>query len=388
MDSRLRVCLVLTLMVLAAGCVSVPRSVTAVEAANAAFAEARARYDRGDYPGAIVSFDEALELVPDMTDALIERSWARYDLGEYAAAIEDLTAAMAVTPEDRALLARRGECYWRLQQYDPAVEDLQRAVDLGSTDPWAFAYLGDSKRLLDRHAGALPDLTAALGLVPDNPWILARRGENHRMLGLFPEAIADLSRAIELDAQDSFSYASRGQAYRQAGELNLALADLDRALTIAPDYPWAADRRKELLEELGTSRRTGELPLIAVLDFTAENFPASEARLIVEVVASALVNTGSYRVLERGRQEALLKEIELSAGEAMDVRQQLKVGKLLSADQIVVGTLGRVGQRHVLSAKLLKVETGEVLTSVHRVYTSLEAMVDGAEDIGFLLADL
>jgi TolB-like protein len=122
-----------------------------------------------------------------------------------------------------------------------------------------------------------------------------------------------------------------------------------------------------------------------VLDFRIENLPPADGGLILDVLTSALVQTRRFRVLERGRLEAVMKEIEFSHSDLADKERQLEIGRMLAADQIVAGSLGRVGERYVISAALLDVQTGETLSSAHSIHRSLEEVVDGCADLAAAL---
>ncbi|MCD6397927.1 MAG: hypothetical protein J7L71_10350 [Spirochaetaceae bacterium] len=64
-----------------------------------------------------------------------------------------------------------------------------------------------------------------------------------------------------------------------------------------------------------------------------------------------------------------------------DEECQLEVGKLLAADYMVVGNLGKIGTRYAMSARLIDVETGETVLSVRDIYSNMDSMLDGCSDI-------
>ena len=104
-------------------------------------------------------------------------------------------------------------------------------------------------------------------------------------------------------------------------------------------------------------------------------------RRILDMIGNAIVKTRTYRVIDRSQRDMLLDEIAFSLGDCSDESCQLQVGRFLSADQIVVGSLGEAGSRFVISLKLLNVETGEVLHTAFKVYPSLNDLVDGCEQL-------
>ncbi|OHD76031.1 MAG: hypothetical protein A2V99_09285 [Spirochaetes bacterium RBG_16_67_19] len=366
-------------------------------------------YNAGEYQEAIAAYGQVLAADPQDSYAYGQRGDCYRLLSRYDEAIADFSRALELNPENSWALAHRGECYRAKEQYERALEDLDRSLSMEPDFAWALASRADALRMLERYDRALADFSRAVELDPDYQWALARRGEAYRMTADYPRALADLSRAVELAPGDSYPYASRGQVFREMGELDKALADFDKAIEIDPEYKWAKDRRTELYAELaGTgeepagrgaagsaagatgaaaARPAGPLPLITVLDFSIENIPKSDGRLIVDLVFSALVSARKYRVLDRGQRDNILKEVEFSLSLCADEKCQLEIGRLLAADRIVVGSLGKVGQRYILNAKMLDVRTGEALSTAYKLFGTIEELVDGAEEVALTLGE-
>ena len=55
---------------------------------------------------------------------------------------------------------------------------------------------------------------------------------------------------------------------------------------------------------------------------------------------------------------------------------QLEIGRLLSASQLVVGSIGQIGGWLVVTVRLVDVPTGQTLGSVSEKYLCLEALID------------
>ncbi len=64
---------------------------------------------------------------------------------------------------------------------------------------------------------------------------------------------------------------------------------------------------------------------------------------IVSLIITDLVNDGTYSVIERQMLDSLLKEQNLSVSDRADPATACKIGKLLSVDAIVVGTVTQFG---------------------------------------------
>jgi len=390
----------LALAVMLGGCATFGPS-AATAAANQASTEeqrlAEELFNSGEYEAAVEKFSRILERDPQNTWALGMRGESYRMLSRYDEAIADFSRSIEIGPESAWDLSHRGECYRAQGEYPKAIEDLNRALQLAPEDAWSLGSRGDAYRLSNQYDRAIEDFSKAIQLDPSYTWAIARRGETYRMMGKYDLALADLNRAIEQAPRDSFAYASRGQVHRETGDHAKAMADFDRALELQPDYPWAEERREELRQEMAgrpsgapraaVSKPTGQLPLITVLDFSIENLPQSDGRLIVDLMFSALVATRRYRVLDRSQRDNILKEIEYSFAVCADEKCQLEIGRLLAADKIVVGSLGKVGQRYILNAKMLDVRTGEAVSTAYQLFGSLEELVDGTEEVAWSLAE-
>ena len=135
----------------------------------------------------------------------------------------------------------------------------------------------------------------------------------------------------------------------------------------------------------GLFAQDGGKPLISVLDFRASDISRAEVELFVDFMTSHIVETGRYRVLDRSQRQAILQEIEFSASDCSDESCQLEIGRLLAANQIIVGSLGRIGGQYILNIKLLDVQTGEAMNSTSKVYTSIDNLVNDSKRLTYLL---
>lgn len=130
-----------------------------------------------------------------------------------------------------------------------------------------------------------------------------------------------------------------------------------------------------------------KLPVVSVLDFKVEGIAVAESVLIIDMLSNAIVKTRRFIVIDRSQREKLLKEIEFSNSACSEENCQLQIGKLLAADNIVVGSIGKVGARYVINVKLLEVETSKAAGTASEVYKSLEELVDNCQSIAEKLMD-
>jgi TolB-like protein len=109
-------------------------------------------------------------------------------------------------------------------------------------------------------------------------------------------------------------------------------------------------------------------PLVAVLDLQVSGgILKSEALALSDRLRSELQGLKKFDLIERSQMDALLKEQEFSMSEFSE-DAAAKAGKLLSAEQVVVGTIGKVGRTYTVDVRLIDVTTGKVINSSQQDY--------------------
>ena len=150
-----------------------------------------------------------------------------------------------------------------------------------------------------------------------------------------------------------------------------------------PEKEAAADETGSADASVSSVSRSGKKvqPIVTVFDFSFEGVSEKESQMLVDFLSGALFDTKAYRIIDRNQREAILSEIEFSLSGCIDESCQLEAGKLLAADYMVVGSLGKLGTRYVINAKLVEIETGETLLSARNAFDNVDGMLDGTSDI-------
>jgi len=184
---------------------------------------ARQAFDAGErllknlrYTQAILSFDQAIALQPDMADAYLLRGRAHVVQGELEPAVADFTQVIRIRPADAQAYVERGAVYLAQKNYQATVTDCASA--LARNPQFARAY--------NLHGVAL------------------------RSIGEAPKALAEFNRAVEL-SPDSDNYYQRAATYQELDEHRLALDDLDRVIAFNPDSSQAYFARAQSKRALG-----------------------------------------------------------------------------------------------------------------------------------------
>lgn len=107
-----------------------------------------------------------------------------------------------------------------------------------------------------------------------------------------------------------------------------------------------------------------KLPTVAVMPLQAKGVPPTDADVITDAIATQLQQSGTQRVLERAQMDQILKEQGFQESGSCDGSEcAVQMGKILSVDRILVGSVGLVGHTYTLNLRLVSVGTGEVYRS-------------------------
>jgi len=144
----------------------------------------------------------------------------------------------------------------------------------------------------------------------------------------------------------------------------------------------------------GVTAQETRKPTVAVLPFSTRVLDTAAIDGLMSEMNSDLINTGRFRVMERSQMDQILKEQGLQQSGACDASDcAILVGKLLAVDDLVLCTIGKVGNTYTLSARLVDVRTGEVEKSVTRNSRAevdailTEILPQVARDLGFARMD-
>jgi PBP1b-binding outer membrane lipoprotein LpoB len=151
--------------------------------------------------------------------------------------------------------------------------------------------------------------------------------------------------------------------------------DLDRpALSVKLDREDINYLVADYLKALETSRFwTGvveqkDRPLVAIWPITNETTQHIDDQMatLLSSIETALVNTGDVRVVDRARQEALVREIGMQQGAAFDPKSAQRMGRQLGVEYFFTGKISSVdeklsGMRRIqysLFLQVIQIETG------------------------------
>ena len=97
---------------------------------------------------------------------------------------------------------------------------------------------------------------------------------------------------------------------------------------------------------------------IAIMDFKAKGVSRSIANNVSELIRGEMINTGKYIVIERSQMDQIIKEQGLQQTGCSEVSCAVEVGRILSAQKILVGSVMKIGIKIIISGRIVDVEKG------------------------------
>lgn len=114
-----------------------------------------------DYIGAILSFDEALELNPTDDAIIIDRALIKKKIKKYDEAIKDFEKAIEINNENPKAYHWLGETHYDKGSWEEAIKYFDKALQIDKYNTRALVFRGDCKQSLNDIEGAKADYSKA-----------------------------------------------------------------------------------------------------------------------------------------------------------------------------------------------------------------------------------
>lgn len=211
-----------------------------------------ARYEMGDFDGAIADLNEAIALRPNHAGTWIWKAAACSRLEQWQAAILALEQAITIRPETTAQYQTLGK-----PVAQRAIEYFRHQLQRGQKDVEIFRSRGLAYQFIGETEQAIADFSAALNMQPDAE-ILVRRGRAYAIIHKYDQAIKDFTQVIKQDPQNHWARFCRAASRQAIGDAENALKDVVKAIKIAPRQSRYHVLHGELLQKSEACRARGD----------------------------------------------------------------------------------------------------------------------------------
>ncbi|WP_315790893.1 tetratricopeptide repeat-containing S1 family peptidase [Fischerella sp. JS2] len=216
--------------------------------------QARDKYNKGDYKGAIADLNQAIKINPKYAQAYIGRGIARNLLRDNQGAIADFNTAIKINPNDAYAYGSRGNARRQLGDLQGAIADFNTAIKINPNLVDVYGLRGSTRSKLGDKQGAIADYNLALKINPNYALAYYSRGIARFDLGDKQGAIADYNLALKIDPNYADAYNNRGIARSDLGDKQGAIADFNSALKINPNDAYAYYSRGNAPVQLGDNQ--------------------------------------------------------------------------------------------------------------------------------------
>lgn len=126
---------------------------------------------------------------------------------------------------------------------------------------------------------------------------------------------------------------------------------------------------------------------IAMFVLDNREVPSGDAVIVTDAVRERLASLPDIHLVERIQLNEIVAEQMFQQGSCTELDCRVRVGRLLNATEIIVGSYGKVGNAYVLVMHLIEVERGSIIQSQTATYASSKDALHGAGELGVSLID-
>ena len=200
---------------------------------------------------AIVSYERAVVLQPDLLAAHLALGNTLDQLGRHAPAVRSFGRVLALDPAHVQALNNRGNALRSLLRFEAAVADYDRAIELCAPLPEPHFNRGLALHELRRLDEALASFDRAISLRPGYAAAHFARGNVLKDARQLTAALASYDQAIAAQSGFAEAFCNRGNVLGELERLDEALASYATALALAPGRADTHCNAGKLLCELG-----------------------------------------------------------------------------------------------------------------------------------------
>ncbi len=200
-------------------------------------------WPRGDLPGALAAFNQAIQQNPNSVEARANRAVVLWNQCRFPEALDDANRAVQADPRSPAAFCARSLVYMGQGQIDPAIADADAALRLDRNCTLAYCNRAFLRWLKWDLKGALADCEQAIRIDPAFAVAYCHRSLVYLRLGKLDQALADCDHALQLDPKLPGAYSNRAViCWAQGVERNdrtryeKGLADCNEAINLDPKF--------------------------------------------------------------------------------------------------------------------------------------------------------
>ncbi|MCX5784628.1 MAG: hypothetical protein NTX59_02970 [Elusimicrobia bacterium] len=106
------------------------------------------------------------------------------------------------------------------------------------------------------------------------------------------------------------------------------------------------------------------IAILPLINNSADKSLDSIGITLSDLISAQMAAKKGFKLVERQRIEEMLSELKLGQSGVVDQNAAIQVGKMLGANVMAFGSFSSFGKKVLLTIRLIKVETGEIVGGV------------------------
>ena len=116
-----------------------------------------------------------------------------------------------------------------------------------------------------------------------------------------------------------------------------------------------------------TPRKEKASGYVAVMRFESVGIDSGVSMVITDVFTNQIQAGGKYRVMERSQMNKILNEQGFQSSGACNTSEcAVEIGRLLSIDNMFIGSIGKLGESWVINIRIISIKTGEIVSNLSK----------------------
>ena len=194
-----------------------------------------AKYEYGDYKGAINDFDKAFQISND-DGILYSRAITKFDYGDYEGAIDDYTRLVSIPDLRKEIYLDIGLINFYLSNYKNALQNFNKVIDEEEESDYRnFLYRGDINFNLRNYKASKKDYDKSVELFNKSYLSLNNRGVSNYIEGNFKQSLKDFNNSLKLNPGNYNTLFNRALTYNKLNQNKKACIDLKKSIKLGKD---------------------------------------------------------------------------------------------------------------------------------------------------------
>ena len=217
-------------------------------------------YENNQFDSALIAFEQAIRLDPQLEDAYVWRGRVLDRLEQYKKALAAYDQAIRLNPNNANYYAQKGAIFFKCNQHTEALATYDQAIRLNPIKAEYYIQKSNIYSHDNQHQEALAALSQAIRLDPKNPEYYFQITTHFIALKQYEEALSYIRVAIKLDSTKANYFARIAELFEQFDQTRQALETINQAIKLDPlnigylekktTYLWYLDQYQEALTTL------------------------------------------------------------------------------------------------------------------------------------------